>query len=105
MKKICFLLICCLTIWQQTQAAYLLINMDEEQKDHLKAYGIAYYALDKGINVDWLLNYRGGSFAIEYNKLFEAECRIRGVSYEVVPDAQYTTMLQKLPILKKIWIW
>ncbi len=77
-------------------ASYLLLHMDEDQKAHLKAYGIAYYVLAKGVHVDWLLNYRGGSFAFEYHKTLEAECRIRGVSYEVVPDVKYTSILQKI---------
>lgn len=58
----------------------VLIPMDLEQSDHLKAYGIAYWALTKNIEVDWLLNYRGGSFLIDSNPLLVAECRIRGVA-------------------------
>lgn len=80
----------------QLHASTLLIYMDEHQRDHLKAYGIAYRALAVGVNVDWLLNYRGGSFAVPYAKPFEAECRVRGVSYEVVPDAQYTQILSQI---------
>jgi len=80
----------------QTQAAYLLLHMDEKQKEHLKAYGIAYWALDNEVDVDWLLNYRGGSFAIAYNPLIEGECKIRGVNYEVLPDAKYTLILQEI---------
>ena len=44
----------------------LLIYMDLQQTDHLKAYGIAYWALTKGMEIDWLLNYRGGSFMMDY---------------------------------------
>ena len=43
----------------------LLIPMDQIQKDHLKAYGIAFWTLEKNINIEWLLNYRGGSFLID----------------------------------------
>src|SRR5437867_531261 len=60
----------------------ILIPMDLEQADHLKAYGITYWALTKGINIDWLLNYRGGSFIADYEDLLAAECRIRGVNFE-----------------------
>lgn len=73
----------------QTQAAYILIPMDTEQKDHLKAYGVAYWVLRQGVEVDWMLNYRGGSFAFKQLEPLEKECSIRGVSYEVVPDGQY----------------
>lgn len=56
--------------------------MDITQTDHLKAYGIAYWILSKGKTVDWLLNYRGGSFMTDYEEFIAAECRIRGVSFE-----------------------
>jgi len=59
----------------------LLIYMDLQQTDHLKAYGIAYWALTKNIDVDWLLNYRGGSFMIDGLDVVTAECRIRGVAF------------------------
>lgn len=72
------------------KAASILIPMDEEQKDHLKSYGIAFWTLKNGETVDWLLNYRGGSFMMKYNKLLEDECKIRGVSYEVIADAKVT---------------
>jgi len=60
----------------------ILIPMDLDQNDHLKAYGITYYALKQGIAIDWLLNYRGGSFMADANDLLIAECRIRGVTFE-----------------------
>ena len=58
--------------------------MDQAQNDHLKAYGIAYYSLTKSINVEWLLNYRGGSFLFDENQLIISECKIRGVSFEKI---------------------
>ncbi len=61
---------------------YILIPMDLTQTDHLKSYGVAYWALDKGINVEWLLNFRGGSFLIKSFAGLESECLIRGVSVE-----------------------
>jgi hypothetical protein len=57
----------------------LLIPMDLQQTDHLKSYGIAYWVLMKGMSVDWLLNYRGGSFMTDYVEPIAAECRVRGV--------------------------
>ncbi len=71
----------------------ILIPMDTKQAQHLKAYGVAYWILQHSVTVDWLLNYRGGSFSFPYDKNFESECLIRGVSYELVPDAQYTAIL------------
>ena len=60
------------------KASYLLIPMDEDtQKDHLKAYGIAFWTLENDLTVDWLLNYRGGSFLIENQTEIEKECIVR----------------------------
>ena len=70
--------------------------MDELQKDHLKSYGIAFWLLEEKIEVNWLLNYRGGSFSVKYLNQIETECKIRGVSYEVIPDAKYTSILTKI---------
>ena len=88
MKKLILLLLLSLGL-QQARAAYLLIPMDESQKNHLKSYGIAYWMLGKGQTIDWLLNYRGGSFACPMASLYEKECIVRGVSYQVIADGQY----------------
>jgi len=70
--------------------------MDETQKNHLKAYGIAFWILQQDVEVDWLLNYRGGSFMCKYNELIEQECVIRGVSYQIIADAQSTAILLEI---------
>ncbi len=71
------------------KANQLLIPMDEEgQTNHLKAYGIAYWVLEKEVEMEWLLNYRGGSFLLPYDESFKVECQIRNVSFEVISDAQ-----------------
>ncbi len=80
----------------QLQAAYMLLPMDEKQKDHLKAYGICYWVIDKDVEAFWLLNYRGGSFAFRHNVVFEKECLTRGVSFEVIPDAQYNKIVRDI---------
>jgi len=80
----------------QTQAAYLLIPMDETQSNHLKAYGIAYWILEQEAEVDWLLNYRGGSFLFKHYQELEKECLIRGVSFEIIADAQSTQILNEI---------
>ncbi len=69
------------------RANYLLIPMDQAQSNHLKAYGIAFMMLKEETDVDWLLNYRGGSFMIQYNKKYETECKLREVYFEVISDA------------------
>ncbi|MEB0249831.1 asparagine synthetase B, partial [Mucilaginibacter sp. 5B2] len=70
--------------------------MDDEQKDHLKSYGIAFWTLKNGETVDWLLNYRGGSFMMKYDKRLEDECKIRGVSYQVLADASANQILNEV---------
>jgi hypothetical protein len=70
--------------------------MDNTQKNHLKAYGLAYFALKHDIEIYWLLNYRGGSFMFRNDKVFIDECNIRGISYEVIPDAKSTAILQEI---------
>ncbi|MEI6433716.1 MAG: asparagine synthetase B [Bacteroidota bacterium] len=70
--------------------------MDESQKNHLKAYGIAYWVLQKDVEVSWLLNYRGGSFMFIYEKTLESECNIRGVSYQIIADAQASAILLEI---------
>jgi len=74
----------------------LLIPMDETQKNHLKSYGIAYYALERGVEVKWLLNYRGGSFLMQNIPEIENECIVRGVSYEALADAQASAVLNTI---------
>src|SRR5258706_8014082 len=68
-------------------AQKILIPMDLKQTDHLKAYGIAYWALTKNIEADWLLNYRGGSFMLDDVPLLATECRVRGVTFEEISGA------------------
>lgn len=77
----------------QVNAVHLLIPMDETQKNHLKAYGIAYWALRLDNEVKWLLNYRGGSFLVQHSPSLENECVIRGVSFETIADARATAVL------------
>ncbi|HEX5003585.1 MAG TPA: asparagine synthetase B [Bacteroidia bacterium] len=87
-KRILLFLITMAAVFR-LQASQLLIPMDETQKNHLKAYGIAYWELSvQGLEVEWLLNYRGGSFMFIYSKSLEKECTIRGVSYQVIADVQ-----------------
>ncbi|WP_420457279.1 asparagine synthetase B [Rubrivirga sp.] len=66
----------------------LLIPMDEVQADHLRAYGAVYVALDRGLDVDWLLNVRGGSFVVPAQADLQTELRSRGVTFEPVDGAQ-----------------
>ena len=71
--------------------------MDETyQKNHLKAYGITFYSLQKGQKVKWLLNYRGGSFLLENNEDFRNECTIRGVSYEIISETEAIGILETI---------
>lgn len=95
LKKI-FLAILIIGYAVSVHAASLLIPMDESQKNHLKAYGIAYWALQNSIEVKWLLNYRGGSFLMQNYQEIESECVIRGVGYEIIADVQAAQILDKI---------
>ncbi len=79
-----------------SQAVHLLVPMDDEQENHLKAYGIAYWTLEKAVEVKWLLNYRGGSFLIAYDQSIENECLVRGVSVEKIADVQASSLLSEI---------
>ena len=95
LKSLIFILLFFLTT-TSSFSAYLLIPMDMEQRNHLKAYGIAYFAITKQIDVSWLLNYHGGSFMCLYYASVEDECVIRGVSYQVIADVQAAGILNEI---------
>jgi len=97
MRKSLLLTFCFLVlVVQQSLAAYILIPMDQSQKNHLKAYGIAYWVLNNQLEVQWLLNYRGGSFMIKQVADIEKECVIRGVSFSVIADGQAAAILDEI---------
>ena len=83
-------------VFLSANAAYIFIPMDKSQNNHLKAYGIAYYAIDRDIKVDWLLNYQGGSFMMKQHPNIEKECNIRNVSYKIIADIQSTEILKSI---------
>lgn len=80
----------------QSSATKLLIPMDGSQQNHLKAYGIAFWTLGREASIEWLLNYRGGSFLIDHFKEVEQECTIRGVTYQVIADGQAAAILAEI---------
>ncbi len=90
------ILILILLISTTARSAYILIPMDESQKNHLKAYGIAYWVLDQGVEIEWLLNYRGGSYLMRYAGSIEDECTIRGVTSQVITDVQANSIRQQI---------
>jgi hypothetical protein len=92
MKKWAFTFLLFLTINTKFFANVIFISMDEKQTNHLKAYGLAYWVLQKDLEVKWLVNYQGGSFMINYSSIIETECRVRGVSYDVISDANALTI-------------
>jgi hypothetical protein len=78
------------------QAAKILVPMDGSQRDHLKAYGVAFWALQRDVPIDWLLNYRGGSFLVDQYKTLEQELTIRGVTFQVIADGQAAAILAEI---------
>ena len=84
------LLLIGIAIGLNVTASRIFIPMDaDNQANHLKAYGVAFAALKYGMEVDWLLNYKGGSFGINQTQEIERLCKLRGVSYEVITEAAY----------------
>lgn len=78
-------------------ASKLLIPMDaESQSDHLKAYGIVYFALENQLKVNWLLNYRGGAFLVSDSENLRKECQIRGVDFELISDDKAGSILEEI---------
>jgi len=76
-------------IWTTAALAQkILIPMDQTQTDHLKAYGVTYWVLKQNVNVEWLLNYRGGAFMTDNRPAIQKELRLRGVNYEELTPAQ-----------------
>lgn len=93
-KKIALLLLFAFS--SAAQAMQILIPMDESQKNHLKSYGIAFWLLKQKQEVQWLLNYNGGSFMFQYSQDAERECKIRGVSYETITDAAANAIITQI---------
>ena len=81
-----------MTMW----ASRILVPMDDSQANHLKAYGVSFWVLENGVEVEWLLNYRGGSFLMPNIGEIENECVIRGVSYQVIADVQAAQILAEI---------
>ncbi|MFL9832298.1 asparagine synthetase B [Flavobacterium sp. ST-87] len=79
------------------KASFILLPMDDTtQQNHLKAYGITYWCLDKKYKASWLLNYRGGSFLLPDATEIRKECQIRGVSFEVLTDSEQQSVLDEI---------
>ena len=94
-KRILFILIFLVSI--SSKASFILLPMDETtQQNHLKAYGITYWCLAKNYKASWLLNYRGGSFLLPDAEEIRKECQIRGVSFEILSDAEEISILNEI---------
>ncbi|SFD87128.1 asparagine synthetase B [Flavobacterium phragmitis] len=86
-----------LLITVNTRASFILLPMDEStQQNHLKAYGITYWCLSRDYKASWLLNYRGGSFLLPDAEEIRKECKIRGVSFEVISDSEEASILNEI---------
>lgn len=96
MKQISITFTLFILIVFQGFSAHILIPMDDSQRNHLKAYGIAYWVLTHEAEVSWLLNYRGGSFMFQHHETFENELIIRNVTFQVIADVQATGILNEI---------
>ena len=99
LKKYCRRLVLLLFVGMISYTSYsasLLIQMDDSQKNHLKAYGIAFWTLEKDYQIHWLLNYKGGSFLLPFHKEIQDECQVRGVSFSVLSDISAQQVLEDI---------
>lgn len=94
-KRVLYILIFLVSI--TAKASFILLPMDENtQQNHLKAYGITFWCLEKNYKASWLLNYRGGSFLLPDAPEIRKECQIRGVSFEVFSDSEKVKILDEI---------
>ncbi|MBR9978976.1 MAG: asparagine synthetase B [Bacteroidetes bacterium] len=97
MKRFFFSLCMLILLTGPVQAQQnILIPMDLRQTDHLKAYGLVYWALTRSVDVDWLLNYRGGSFMIAHYGFVADECRLRGIAFETIDGATAASIIAEV---------
>lgn len=78
------------------KGSQILVPMDEGQTNHLKAYGLAYWALEKSVTIEWLLNFRGGSFLFPNLRALEEELVLRNIKYEVLADGQVNQIKREI---------
>ncbi|MCD9577488.1 asparagine synthetase B [Flavobacterium soyae] len=94
-KSLVYIFILLLSI--NAKASFILLPMDETtQQNHLKAYGITYWCLSRDYKASWLLNYRGGSFLLPDADEIRKECKIRGVSFEILSDSEEASILNDI---------
>lgn len=89
-------LACLLLVALPAKSQDLLIPMDTQQTDHMKAYGFAYWVLSQGLNIDWLLNYRGGAFLMPTDGNLEQELLVRGVYFERLGGSQTAAIIAEV---------
>jgi hypothetical protein len=94
--KIMLFLLVFLYLSPHSYANKILIHMELSQTDHLKAYGVAYWVLEQGHNVEWLLNYRGGSFMTDFYEEIADECRLRGVAFEEIDLSRAASVYKEI---------
>jgi hypothetical protein len=88
------LLACLLTL--SSALGMTLVPMDDTQTDHLRAYGLVFRVLRDGAKAYWLLNYRGGSFAVDESQKFTLEARVKGVTIQTVSATDWARILETI---------
>ena len=90
-----FIFIFVALFYSTVTASYILLPMDSDsQAEHLKAYGLTYWTLQKQLKVKWLLNYRGGSFLLPDTEEIKKECQVRGISFELLSNSKTEEILK-----------
>ncbi|HZW39989.1 MAG TPA: asparagine synthetase B [Ignavibacteriaceae bacterium] len=93
MKIFIFIILLSISAFAQNK---IFIYMDLQQTDHLKAYGVTFHSLSDGLKADWLLNYRGGSFMIDYSEKIANECRLEGVAFDLISLSDATAIYSEV---------
>ena len=97
-RLILVLLLAVVILPLEISATSLLIPMDEVQNDHLKAYGVVYKSLEKGHKAQWLLNYRGGSFLVDFSRETVDLCLLMGVTYEEITSGRVSDIFEQIEV-------
>ncbi len=86
-----FLISLCFSVYAQNTEK-IFIYMDKKQTNHLRAYGVVYYALSRGVKGRWLLNYRSGSFILPSLSFIKKRLALMNVSYSLIDSEDISSI-------------
>ena len=90
------LLACALLAARPLAAQHLLVPMDDAQENHLKAYGLTFFALKAGDKAEWFLNYRGGSFLLPDDPALRRKAALDGVTIQPIDEPSVAAIRKEI---------